>query len=99
MDLRSRMPDMFFRLNTTVFKPLFATSNMTKFHVNLNVSIIVFCTLLSHILTINISSTNGTSIFINFHSFGFNIICSFAKRGIDLFKKLKHDSHVIIMPS
>ena len=45
-----------------------------------------------------ISSTNGASIFINF-CFGFKTICSLGKKGIDLFKQLKHDSHTFIMPS
>ena len=46
-----------------------------------------------------ISSTNGASIFINFHSFGFETICSLGKKGIDLFRKLKHDCHGFMMPS
>ena len=46
-----------------------------------------------------ISSTNIASTFINFCSFGFNIICSFGKNGINLFKKLKLDSHEFIIPS
>ena len=57
---------------------------------------------LSNILTITnpeISSTNGTSIFISFCSFGFKTICSFARKGINLFKKLEHDSHEFILPS
>ena len=65
-------------------------------------NIIVFCTFLSNILTIanlEISSTNGASIFTNFCSFGFKTICSLGKKGINLFKKLKHDSHKFIMPS
>ena len=73
-----------FGSNFTVSLQLFVTSNIAKFHVNLSISISVFCTFLSNILTITnpeISSTNGASIFINF--------CSFAKNGINLFKKLK----------
>ena len=42
---------------------------------------------------------NGASILINFCSFGFRIICSLGKNGIDLFKKLKVDSHESIIPS
>ena len=39
------------------------------------------------------------SIFINHCSLGPNMTCSFGKNGIDLFRKLKHDSHEFIMPS
>ena len=42
---------------------------------------------------------NGASTFINFHSFGSKTICSLGKNGIDVFKKLKHDSHEFIIPS
>ena len=41
----------------------------------------------------------GASIFINLCSFGFNIICSLRKNGIDLFRKVKYDSHKFIIPS
>ena len=102
MDLRSKMPDMSFGLSTTISKPLFVTSNMAKFCIHFNFTIIVFCVFLSNILTIakpEISSTNGASILINYCPFGFNNICSLAKKGIDLFKMLKHDSHEFIMSS
>ena len=46
-----------------------------------------------------ISSTNGASIFINFSSFDFRTVFSLGKKGINLFKKLKCDSHEFIMPS
>ena len=46
-----------------------------------------------------ILSINGASIFINHCSFGFNITCSFGKDDIDLFRKLKHDSHEFIIPA
>ena len=95
MDLRSRIPNISFGLHITISKPLFVTSNIAEFHVNLCFRFIVFCAFLSNILTIanpEISSTNGASIFINFCSFGFKIVCYFAKKGINLFKKLKHDS-------
>ena len=46
-----------------------------------------------------ISSKNGTSTFIKFCSFGFNIIFSFGNIGTDLFKKLKQHSHVLITSS
>ena len=42
---------------------------------------------------------NGASIFRNHCSFGFNIICSLGKIGIDLFGNLKHDSHEFVIPS
>ena len=42
---------------------------------------------------------NGASTFINFCSFGFNTICSFGKSGMDLFKKLKQQSHEFATPS
>ena len=73
-----------------------------KFHVNLSFSIIVFCAFLSNILTVanpEILPTNGASIIINICSFCFKTICSFAKIGINIFKKLKHYSHEFIMPS
>ena len=62
MELKSKIPNISFGLSITVSKPLFVTSNITKFHVNLSFSIIVFCAFLSNILTITnpeISSTNG----------------------------------------
>ena len=46
----------------------------------------------------DISSKNGASIFTNLCSFGAKTICSLGKKGIDLLKKLKHDSHEFIMP-
>ena len=46
-----------------------------------------------------ISSMKVASIFINLYSLGFNITCSFEKNGIDQFKKLKHDSLKLIIPS
>ena len=39
-----------------------------------------------------ISSTKGASIFINLCSFGIKTICPLGKKGIDLFRKLKHDT-------
>ena len=45
-----------------------------------------------------ISSMNGASTFINLCSFGFNIMHSFGKNGIDPFKKLKQDSPEFLMP-
>ena len=46
-----------------------------------------------------ITSTNGASIYINFCSFGFKKYLLLRKESIDLFKKLKYDSHKFIMPS
>ena len=46
-----------------------------------------------------ISSKNGASIFISLCSFGFNIVSSFRNMGIDLFKKLKQQSHKFITTS
>ena len=79
-----------------VSKPLFVIFNVTKFHVNLNLSIIVLCMLLSSTLIIanpEISSMNGASTYITLCFFGFNTIHSFGEIGIDLFKKLKQQSH------
>ena len=45
-----------------------------------------------------VSSMKGASIFINFCYFGFKTICSLEKKGIDLFRKLKHDSQEFILP-
>ena len=56
---------------------------------------------LSNILIItnpDISSINGACIFINFHSFGFNIVCSSGKNGMDPIKKLKQQSHEFFTP-
>ena len=77
-------------------------SGIAIFHVIFSFNIIVFCAFLSNTLVIanpEISFTNGASIFINFCSFGFRTICSVGKNGIDLFKKLKDDSHEFIIPS
>ena len=46
-----------------------------------------------------VSSMNGASTFINICSFAFKTICSLGKNGIDMFKKLKHDSHEFIIHS
>ena len=62
----------------------------------------VFCMFLSDILIManpDISSINGLSTFINFHSLGFDTMYSFGKNGIDLFKKLKQQSYEFITPS
>ena len=90
--------DISFGSNITVSKSQFVTSNITKFHVNLSFSIIVLCAFLSMAIP-EVSSTNGASIFINFCSFGFRTNDSLGQKGIDLFKKLKHDSCEFIMPS
>ena len=69
---------------------------------NLSFSISVFCAFLSNILTManpEILSMKGASTFINLCSFGFKTICSLGKKGIDLFRKLKHDSCEFIIPS
>ena len=47
----------------------------------------------------DISSMNGASTFINFCSLGFNTMHSCGKNGIDLFKKLKQQSHEFIISS
>ena len=86
----------------TVSKLLFVISSVATFHVNFNLSIIVFCTFLSNTLIMaspDISSMNGASTFIIFCSSGFNTMHSFRKLGIDLFKKLNQQSHEFIMPS
>ena len=82
--------------NTSVSKELFVTSKVARFCTNLSFNIIVFQAFLSNTLAINnpeISSMKGASIFMNHCSFGFNIIFSLQKNGIDLFRKLNHDSH------
>ena len=45
-----------------------------------------------------ISSKNGTFIFISICSFAFNIVSPYRNNGIDLFKKLKQHSHKFITP-
>ena len=42
---------------------------------------------------------SSSPIFINHCSFGFNMICSLGKNGIDLLRKIKHDSHEFIIPT
>ena len=62
----------------------------------------MLCVFLSNTLIIansDISCINGVSTFINFCFFGFNTMHSFGKIGIDLFKKLKQQSHKFITPS
>ena len=57
---------------------------------------------MSDILTMTnpeISSVMDVSIFINLCSLGYSITCSFEKHGIDLCRKLKHDSLKLIIPS
>ena len=85
-----------------VFKPVLVISNVAKFHTNFNVSIIVLCVFLSSTLIIanpDILSINCASTFINFCSLYFNTMCSFGKIAMDLFKKLKQQSHEFITPS
>ena len=65
-----------------VSKPLLVISNIAEFHMNLNLSIIVLCLVLSSTLIIadpDSSSINGASTFINLFSFGFNTMHSFGK--------------------
>ena len=80
----------------TISELPFVISSVAKFCVNFNFSIIVFCMCLSNILIIanpDILSMNGASTFINFCSFSFNTLYSLGKIGMDLFKKLKQQSH------
>ena len=86
------MPSICFGSNITVSCILFVASNDAQFLTNFNFNTIVLCSLLSSIFTMarpEISSTNGTSIFMNFLSFGFNTTCSFEKNGNDLLQKFK----------
>ena len=56
---------------------------------------------MSNIFTIavpDISSTNGASIMTNFCSFGLIYVFPLEKKGKDLFKKLKQESHESITP-
>ena len=102
MDLESDIPCISFISKITVSNPLLVISRIAKFCVNYNFNIIVFCVFLSSTLIMadpEISFTNGASIFTNFCSFGFNIICSLGKNGMDMFKKLKLDSRDFIIPS
>ena len=67
MDLRSKMPNMSFRSNTIITKPLFITSNIANFYVNLSFGIIISYAFLSNILTTvkpDISSTNSDSFLL-----------------------------------
>ena len=85
-----------------VSKSLFVISNVAKFHINFNLSTIVPCVFLSSTLIIAnpaISSMNGASTFINLCSFHFNTICVLGEIGMDLFKKLRQQSHEFITHS
>ena len=76
-------------------KPLMAMSNVAVLCINFSFSNIELHVDPSNILTIaspDISSINGASTLINFHSFGFNAVHSFGKMGKDLFKNLKQVS-------
>ena len=69
---------------------------------NFSFNTTVHCPLLSNFFTIaspDMSSINSASIFINLFSFGFSIICSFKKNGMDLFRNLKDESYMSITPS
>ena len=78
---------------------------MAQFLTSLILSISALCAFPCSILAITsvqISPMTGASIFIKLCSFGFknfNIICSFGKNGIDLFKNLKHESLELFIPS
>ena len=77
-------------------------SNVATFHINVTFNTITLWVNFSNSLTIakpEISSKNGASTFINFCSFGFNIIFSFGNIRTNLFKKLKQHSHELITPS
>ena len=100
--MRSKIPNICFGSNITVSCVLFVTSNDAQFLINFNFNTTVHCSLLSNTFAIakpEISSTNGTSIFMNFLSFGFNTTCSFEKNSIDLFRNLKDESHMSVTHS
>ena len=91
-----------FWINIIASELLFVMSNVAKFHMNFNFSIIMLCVFLSSTLTManpKISSINGASTFINLCSFDFNTICPYWKFGMDLFKKLKQQSQELMTPS
>ena len=73
---------------------------MATFYTNLTFNTVTLLVDLSYNLTMDkpeISSRNGASTFINFCSFGFNIIFSFGNMVTNLFKKLKQHSHELIV--
>ena len=85
-----------------VSKPLLVISHIAEFHTNFNLSIIVLCVFFSNTLIIanpDILSINGASTFINLCSFGLYTMHSFGKISMDLFKKLKQQSHEFMKPS
>ena len=85
----------------TMSKLLFVICSVDTFHVNFNLSIIVFCAFISNTLIMarpDISSINDASTFINFCSLGFKTMHSLGKIGINLFKKLKQQSLELVMP-
>ena len=76
--------------------------NIAEFLTNFMFSIIIISTFLSDIFTItnpDISSMEDTFILINLCSLGLNIIYSFRKHGVNLFKELKHDYLEMSIPS
>ena len=85
-----------------VSKLLFVISDVAKFHVNFNLNIIVLCVFLSNNFIManpEISSINGAYTFINLCSFGFILHVPLKKIGMDLFKKLKQQSHELMTTS
>ena len=76
------IPNSSFGSSMMVSRTLLVISSLAKFHMNFGFNIII-------IASPDISSMNGASAFINFHSLGFHTIGSFGKIGQDLFKKLK----------
>ena len=55
---------MSFGLNVTTSKPVFVTSNIAKFWVNLSFSIIVFCAFLSNTLNIAKPEISSTKVLL-----------------------------------
>ena len=102
INLKSCIPSISFELNITQSNVLVVTSNIAIFCTNLSCNMTILCDFLSSILTITnheISYIRDASIFMNLCSFCFHTICSLGKKGIDLFRKLKHDSHELMIPS
>ena len=65
-----------------VSKPLLVIPNVSEFHMNFNLSIMMLCVFLSSTLIManpDISSINGASTFISFCSFGLTLYIPLGK--------------------
>ena len=96
------MPSISAGSNVTVSLVLFVTLNVALFLMNFYFIMSVIYSFMSRSFVIaipDISSIKGTSKTIHFSSLCFTWTFSFGKNGMDLFRKLKQESHESITPS